>query len=391
MASRPTQHRKKHPGVTVVKPEPGRRIGWRARYRDPDTGKLIKETVPPGPARTREGRDAWAAAKAAALARRRWELSDGAPRATGTTIARAIKDYFEAREDQLSRWTLKDYRATGRKFEAWAEGERIRTLDELTRPRLLAWRDTVINEPGRGHYAINRELGSLRALLGYWHDRDLLPRLKDSDLRRALKKVPRVVERPVFLSPEECQATLSAALVHDAEHTPAIGSMVAVAMLSGLRYAEVLELEWEAVDLRAEAIHLRGADVKTRHARDVDLAVSPGLLDLLQLMRGPRGRNGPVFGLSEKETRTAMDRLRIRYGAPPTATWAVFRRTAETYLSNMPSQGVFKAAKRAGHSVSVSERHYAGLVRVAPEATTLEAAMGVETEVDELRKRLRDR
>ena len=37
----------------------------------------------------------------------------------------------------------------------------------------------------------------------------------------------------------------------------------------------------------------------------------------------------------------------------------------------------FMSAKRLGHSVTVAEKHYVGIVKVSPEARTIEQAMQV--------------
>jgi hypothetical protein len=62
-AKRTSMAKNRHPGVVLVRPDPARRIGWRGRYRDPDSGCTVKETLPERTARTVEGRDAWAATK----------------------------------------------------------------------------------------------------------------------------------------------------------------------------------------------------------------------------------------------------------------------------------------------------------------------------------------
>lgn len=73
----------KHPGVVLLKPDLKRRIGHRARYVDPDTGKSTKESLDAA-LRTVELREDWAVRKSKALATRRLELDRGAPRKTGT-------------------------------------------------------------------------------------------------------------------------------------------------------------------------------------------------------------------------------------------------------------------------------------------------------------------
>jgi hypothetical protein len=42
---------------------------------------------------------------------------------------------------------------------------------------------------------------------------------------------------------------------------------------------------------------------------------------------------------------------------------------------------IFREAKQLGHSATIAERSYCGVVKVSPEAKTLEAAMQIETEL----------
>src|SRR5687767_14041039 len=86
--------RARHPGVVLLKPDPTRRIGWRARFQDPDSGRTVKETLDPSLS-TAESRDDWAVRKSKALARRRFELEGGALPTTGTELDDAIDRYFE--------------------------------------------------------------------------------------------------------------------------------------------------------------------------------------------------------------------------------------------------------------------------------------------------------
>ena len=55
--------------------------------------------------------------------------------------------------------------------------------------------------------------------------------------------------------------------------------------------------------------------------------------------------------------------------------------TCGTYLTCAPAiygaASAFMSAKRLGHSVTVAEKHYVGIVRVSPEARTIELAMQV--------------
>src|SRR4051812_31687030 len=87
------RHAIRHRGVVLLKPNPKRRIGHRARWEDPDTGKTAYMTL--AGLTTDEARREWASRKSAALAKRRMDLDAGAPRKTGATLAAAIGRFYE--------------------------------------------------------------------------------------------------------------------------------------------------------------------------------------------------------------------------------------------------------------------------------------------------------
>ncbi len=65
----------RHPGVVLLKPEPVRRVGWRVRYKDPNSGKIVKVTVPNEHSSSHEAREAFAIAMHRDLAYVRGEHS----------------------------------------------------------------------------------------------------------------------------------------------------------------------------------------------------------------------------------------------------------------------------------------------------------------------------
>jgi hypothetical protein len=122
--------------------------------------------------------------------------------------------------------------------------------------------------------------------------------------------------------------------------------------------------------------------VKTRRGRQVDLAVSPGLRELLSAM-GVGEPGATVFGYTANDVDTARDRMTRDFGAPKRLTWQLLRRTASTVLCNaagiFPSGvAAFKSAKQLGHSIAVMESRYAGLVSIDPSAKSVEQAMDIE-------------
>lgn len=435
MAARKTKRSARHRGVVLIKPDLERRIGWRARYKDPDSGKLVKLTLDPA-LTTLEQREAWATAKARELARRRVELDEGAPRATGTALTVGIEKFFEANA-RLRPGTLENYRSVANKLAAWADRKGIRTCDDLTRAQLAEFRTLLLNERKRLHlqgctrnelretdeprsaHTVNADLRRTGTILTQLIERDLFSRLKHDDLKRALKKIPAPIERVEFLRPHDCQRLLEACLRHDGETfritrhehdrrrplgtTPRyepIAPFIAALLLTGMRLGEAEALDWDQVDLDAVdhegrkvgEILLEGVSSKTHRARTIGLEVSPALRAMLAAMRVRSGGRGTVFQLSRGSAGAAIKRLQGEYGAPAFSAQTL-RRTCGTYLTNAPgifgAASAYRSAKQLGHAVQVAERHYLGLVRgISREAQTLEAAMQVEDIMVEVVKRV---
>ncbi|HVY27035.1 MAG TPA: hypothetical protein VHB79_10810 [Polyangiaceae bacterium] len=425
MATPKRRTRSPHPGVVLLRPDPdGRHPHWRARFRDPDSGRVVKLTI--AELTTAEARRDWAIRKAKTLGKRRMDLEAGAPRATGTTLSDAVGQYFED-HPHLRAATLETYRTASKKFLAWADKVGLRSADDVTGARLVAFRAEVVKEPKRKHargakrgsqqttpeqrspYTINRELQSVQNVLSYLRSLALLPRITTDDLRDGLKHLPTGSTRIDYRKPAELQRLLQAALRHDAEtfaatreelagerpkgttpRYPAIAPFVAMALLTGMRFDELLTLTWKQVDLEAldndgnavGEIHLTAA-TKTHRARTVGLEVSPGLRALLAALKLRSGGKGLVFGLTRGEAVAAEKRLRSAYGAPAGCNWQALRRTCGTYLTNAPgifgAASAYRSAKQLGHSVQVAERHYVDVARgIQKDARTLEAAMQIE-------------
>lgn len=423
--------RSPHPGVVLVKPKKSTDHAlWRARYTDPDTGRVVWKSLDPLALRNADQRTQWALRKAQELAKRRVQLESGAPRAMGISLTDGLQRYFDAHVHLRPR-TLIGYRAAADKLIAWSHRERVLTLDGVTRAHLITFRDALVKEPKhspvqfgkrgafkpgterRSAHTVNRDLRATRTMLGYLCDRDLLPRCTHDDLRRALKRLTAEREQIEYLRPHELQRLLEAALRHDTEtfaatreehaglrphgSTPRyqpIAPFVAAVLITGARLAEVIELDWSQVDLDARGpdgsrvgeIRLRGADTKTKHARTIALEVSPGLHALLVTIKVAHGSTGSVFGVTRGEAVAAAKRLQRTYGAPAGFSWQALRRTCGTFLTNAPgifgAASAYRSAKQLGHSVTVAEKHYVDIARGIPRtACTLEAAMQVEREL----------
>jgi len=422
--------RKKHPGVVLIKPDRERRIGWRARFTDPDTGKARKVSLDTA-LTTVELREQWALRKSKQLAQRRLDLDAGATPASGLPLDAAVRRYYAA-HPQLRPTTLRVYHDATDKLLAWAERFKVRTVDDLTRARLMQFREQLVNEPKhsasrkgqrgqqrrlkqrRSPHTVNRELRAVRTVLGYLLDADFFANLTHEDLRRALKRLSAPLDRQDYLKPKQLQKLLQAAQRHDAkvftetrdEHAgrrlaggtaryDSIGPFVAFCLLTGMRFGEAIELDWKQVDVDAldgsgnkvGEVYVTSAS-KTSKARTVGLEVSPTLRRILAAQKLRTGGKGKVFGLTRGTAEAARKRL-YECGAPDSFNWQILRVTCSTYLCNaggiFRGASAYRSAKQLGHSVQVAEKHYAGLMRgISPDARTLEAAMQIEKQLTDL-------
>lgn len=427
--------RSPHPGVVLMQREyASGETAWRARYTDPDTGKQVWEKLEPTLSK-KEARRVWAIRKSEALSRRRAELASGAPQRTRTPLAGALKDFWRSCEARLRKSTIGTYRHGVNQFETWAESAGVTLTEQLTPPRLRTFREHLIaggkrevvkgdrrgrrqdSSTRRHPITVNTYLTSTKILLNHWRGLGLTPDLTKDAISDALKRLPVPKEEPEFLRPNQIKKVLDAAQRHDRavyaetrdEHagkrekgttpryTP-IAPLVVFLLLSGCRKGEALALRWSDVDLDLAdhdgkvvgEIRLGADIVKTKHARTVDLAVTPGLRRLLAAMKlRARATDTFVFGGDQPYTEdlvdAARDRLRDEFGARG-FTYKLLRATCATFLNNAPgiwgNAAHFLSAKQLGHSVQIAERHYAGLYRGIPrEARTVEAAMRVENDL----------
>jgi integrase len=409
----------KHPGVTLVKPKAGSgRAAWRATWLDPDTGKRVWVRLDPDKeGKNKETRERWAIRLYRELRDRRIDIEAGSPRSEAVPIAEAIERFYSAHPD-LRGGTVRTYEVGTRRFEAWAKRAQVTTTADLTRRNLMKFRESVVNAPkrtakfggDRGQYAntgerraprtVNRELREVKRVLGYLRKCDLLARVTRDDLLDAFDSTPVAHERREHFSPKELQGVLEAAQRHDAANpdrvrpVDPIAPFVAFVLLTGMRLSEVLDLEWGDVKLDAldhsgktvGEIHVRASATKTRKARTVDLAVSTALRKLLAAQRLRTGGQGQVFSVTEGTAKNAKRRLLDEYGAPKGFTWQTLRVTCGTFLVNAPgiygSAAVFMESRQLGHSVTVAERDYVGLIRgIDPRLRTLEDAMQIKNQV----------
>src|SRR6188768_4024115 len=191
--------RSAHPGVVLVPPR-DRHPSWTARCEDPDTGKRVFIRLDPmGAGRNAQTRRLWAVEKSRQIAKRKYELASGAPRATGTTVRDAVDRYFKD-SHRLREQTLKTYRKGTDRFLAWCEANRIQLADDLKLAQLVAFRAALSSAPKREPFigskrggkreletartasAVNVDIRSIKAVLRYLRSIGLTPRLSRDDI-----------------------------------------------------------------------------------------------------------------------------------------------------------------------------------------------------------------
>jgi integrase len=151
---------------------------------------------------------------------------------------------------------------------------------------------------------------------------------------RLLEKNPCVGVKPLkekernrICSREEFEA-LKAELTGDAQ------DIVVIAYHTGMRYSEIVMLEWNRVDFKNRLIHLRGVDTKNGEPRKVPF-LSKEVDEVLVLRGGnPRRIHGRVFGV--KSIRNAFERACRKLGIKDLRIHD-FRHTAAT---NMRKAGI---------------------------------------------------
>jgi len=306
--------RSPHPNVVCIAPDKTH-ASFRARYRDPDTGKTVKERLVLHVDST-DRRVLERAAREACIAishrleARRQELMRGAPRATDMTIAEGLERFFATRA-RLRPKTIRCYRLVEARFLAWAKDRNLTLLSELDRPTLTQFSADLapLPSPKQGRVtggeldvtSLNNYRKWSRTIFGGLYDLDLLPRVRSTDdLRRAFRLSEEDTENITFLTPTTVRQTLRAALARDTNYrrrsAELIAPFVAFQLLSGARPSESLALEWPSVNWDRDEIDMLARYVKTHAARTIELSVSPMLRELLRAMYERSGGAGRIFG-----------------------------------------------------------------------------------------------
>lgn len=431
-----TRKRSPHRGVTILRRRLASGISYVAKYRDPDRGREVRETIDKIACPTPKTRRDYCIAISHRIHGRRAEIACGIAPRTETPLATLIRNYLASCAAQGQRAsTIRGYTETLRHLGSWADGDGVRIAERLTPAHLArfaefmkarrrtrqakgAARRAKLRRAEEGNCSpstVNHHLRGVSAFLNDARRKGLFPLLSRDTIAESLKRVqvPRIAR--TALTPTELRAILAAAVRHDgvtwrltrkqhaqgkaaAPHTvrkfPQIAPLLTFLLLSGCRSQEARTLRWSDVNLDAPGrdgkpcglVRISASASKTHADRDIDLSVSPGLRTLLAAMKLRAGEDPYVFGgaapMPEHDARNCYRRMISEFGAPP-FTLQRLRQTCGSYLTCAPSifgaAAAFLSSKQLGHSVVIAERHYVGVIRwISPDARTLDAAMQIE-------------
>jgi integrase len=168
--------------------------------------------------------------------------------------------------------------------------------------------------------------------------------------------------------------------------------------LSGIRAAQARALTWDRVNFDGDTTITITAAGKRKRKRTMRFDdVTPKLRELLQAQADVTGKSGSVWGLTLDQTKRARERLldtpgpkkrgkgmKAAYGAPE-FTWQRLRITSRSACGAAQLMDPDRMARHYGHSLQVAHEHYAGFMPgVSRDASSLEEALGIEAELDEI-------
>lgn len=178
-----------------------------------------------------------------------------------------------------------------------------RTLAKLTSSDIASYRDERLKSVAPA--TIIRELNTISHAIeiasrewGLW-----IPRNPVKFVRRP--PVPR--GRTRRLKDGEEDALLSAC---DRGRTPLLKPLIVLAIETGMRRGELLDLRWEHVDLKRAVAHLP----LTKNGDSRDVPLSRRAVQTLQELRSAGVINDRVFAVTGNSVRLAFEHLRVRAG-----------------------------------------------------------------------------
>ena len=321
----------------------------RARWIDPVTGRKRVYHLPEDEAKAQK----WMTEKSAELLSHR---ARSEPPPGGTTLTLMIEKFIREKHRRRP-GTLKGYRLSLAAFEKFAGTKPI------TQALLRNWRASI-DRPEIQPASVNLHLRHVKAFLNHRRKAGEIALSRDH-ISEGLELFEDTSEKKPPLTRKEI-AKLQQALI-DARD-PLYYRFVMVTLLTGMRRGECQNLR--PLQIGPTEIVL-GKETKTKKGREIGFEEAPTVETLL-------GKDFEGWGMSADQLRERREAIH------PWVTFQRLRVTSGTYLACAAGiygsgNSAYRTAKRLGHSVDVSERHYMGVIRDIPKtAKTLEAAMGLE-------------
>lgn len=283
---------------------------YHARIRDSQTGRIYYRTT----GEREKGR-----AERAAVAMAEGIL--GSIQAGGASKPRRFEDAYAEwlAELDIADSTRKEYRLTGRVFARHFRGL-VHSVDRDAVKRFLAKR----KKDGRSPRTIAKQLTQLRAFLGWCIDERYLS--EDPTLR--LKVASGQAREGIALTLEEARVLLEAArpvvkTIRDqrrGEWEQAVGVsylrlFILLALHTGLRKSNILNLRWTQIDLEKRQIDIPADEMKKRRRHVVPIHMEL-VVALHDSVRGVGSTTAYVLGKKRGEIRKAFQGAVKRSGLP---------------------------------------------------------------------------
>jgi integrase len=206
---------------------------------------------------------------------------------------------------------------------------------------------------GRSPATVNRYLSAMRACWNWGRDSGLVANESAWPGRVMLKEPPGRVR---FLDDEELDAVLGDA----AEGPDWFEAAVLVAIATGVRQGELLNLRWRDVDLASSRIVV----LETKNATPRAVHLPGPAMKALKALRGDRGPDDPVIPMSESSLNQRWNQLRERVGLND-FKWHDLRHTCASYLAQ-GGASLLEIGSVLGHKSPSVTMRYSHLVQGAP-------------------------
>jgi len=381
----------KRPGAYLVN---SKDKGWLLVWDDALTGKRRSKRLDKSCKNAKERQDA-AEAKSKELADERNRLAGIVPSGSDMAPSTVVEQHLAT----LTPNSRQSRQAPLRRVAAMLEQAGARSTMKVDRAMMARVRDVLARENranGEPYAQSSRQFAiSVTSTFWRWARKRGFASVSRDDIDDAHEGLRVDQEMVEVLQPAEVRQLLDVAIAHDerqTQHRMASPFLLGL-VLSGCRPHELYGVEWRDVQPEAARLTIRAAGRKTGRARWVTFAESPTLdvlLEAVRRIRPPSRAPGP-FGFSKNSVQRMVDRLRgyqcddegDELRLPDGFEVRKIRRTIASILATSPHHGAAVAALRGGHDIRTIQRHYLGHVLGVPkDATTIEAMLGIEAQVE---------